>query len=234
MVHRGILGIVTVLLAGCASTPAPNYVPVVTAISFPALHTRVERSLGEDMLRQGFSTERDGINIAAENKIGAYRLSPGFYPQISEDTDYTYHTYQMSPTIDGMGYVAQPRDLLGLPMAYPQSIRAAKTKRETCVIIGGLGGKNCDTEVSFERGRLPVISERDLQQVLIYSGRVGNRVKIGYREFSGSLARAAFSNEAEYDLSASNEIAYRGAKLIVHHADNSKISYTVVSNFNSE
>lgn len=234
MVARGISIAGAALLTACASTPAPNYAPVVTATSFPALQTKVERSLGEDMLRQGFSSERDGINITAENKIHAYRLSPGFYPQISEDQDYTYHTFQMTPTVDGLGYVEQPRDLIGLPMAYPQSIRFSKIKQETCVIIGGLGGKYCDTQIAFYRSRQPVLSDRDLQQVLIYSGRVGDRIRIGYREFSGNLARAAFSNEAEYDLSVSNEIAFRGARLIVHHADNSKISYTVISNFNSD
>lgn len=234
MFKRALGGAVAFLLTGCAATPTPNYTPVVTPISFPTIGVKVERSLGEDMLRQGFYTERDGIEIATENKVGAYRLSPGFYPQISEDKSYTYHGYQMSPSIDGMGYIAPPRDLLGLPMAYPESVRASKTKQETCVIVGGLGGKGCDTEVPFKRVRKPALSERDLQQVLIYSGRVGNRIKVGYREFSGSVARPAFSNEAEYDLSASNEISYRGAKLLIHEADNSKILYTVISNFNSD
>jgi len=226
--------LVILLVAGCTSTPAPNYVPVITVISFPPLGERVERSLGEDLLRQGFYSERDGIEISKENRIGSYRLSAGFYPQISEDKDYTYHAFQMSPTSDGTGYIPQARDLLGLPMAYPQSVRASKTKVETCVVLGGLAGTSCDTQVGFSRLRKPALSERDLQQVLIYSGRVGSRIKIGYREFSGSLARSAFSNEAEYDLSVSDEIAYRGAKIKVHEADNSRIVYTILSNFNSD
>src|SRR3546814_5662642 len=97
-----------------------------------------------------------------------------------------------------------------MALAFPQSIRASKDKRETCIIIGGLMRPACDTEVPFDRLRKPAISERDLQQTLIYSGRVGNRIKIGYRESSGNMARPAFSNEAEYDLSQSDEIGYRG------------------------
>lgn len=32
------------------------------------------------------------------------------------------------------------------------------------------------------------------QQTLIYNGKVGNKINIGYREFSGDLARPAFAN----------------------------------------
>lgn len=78
-----------------------------------------------------------------------------------------------------------------------------------------------------------VQSDRDLQQTLIYSGRVGNRIRIDYRESSGSYARPAFSNEAEYDLSTSNEIAYRGARIKVIQANNQKIRYIILANFNS-
>lgn len=222
-----------VFLSACASTPAPNYTPVRTPISFPKLDQPTQVSLGEDMLRQGYYTEEDGIALARENNIKGYKLSAGFYPQISEDKANTYHSYRMSPNREGAGYLPPARDFLGLPLAVPQSIRASKSKLETCVIIGGLNGPICDTEHGFKRTRQPVLSDRDLQQTLIYSGRIGDRIRIGYRESSGSIARPAFSNEAEYDLSASTEIAYRGARIKILSADNQKIHYVVLSNFNT-
>lgn len=222
------------LLSACASTPAPNYHAVRTPISFPETGKEIQVSLGEDMLRQGYSTEEDGIELAAENNIKGYRLSPGFYPQISQDKNNSYHSYQMTANRDGLGYLPQGRDLLGLPLAFPQSIRASLSKQETCVIAGGLSGPICDTEHAFVRTRRTVMSDRDLQQTLIYSGRVGNRIRIGYRESSGNYARPAYSNEAEYDLSASDEIAYRGARIKVIQADNQKIRYIVLANFNSQ
>lgn len=220
-------------LAACASTPAPNYIPISKAISFPSLNVETIASLGEDMVSQGVYTETDGIEIAEENNIKGYRLSPGFYPQISQDKDNTYHSYENRPTRDGSGYILAASDFLGFPLAIPQSIRASKSKQETCVIAGGLSGPICDTEHAFKRTRKPSLSDRDLQQTLIYSGRVGNRIRIGYREASGNMARPAFSNEAEYDLSTSQEIAYRGARLRVIEADNQKIRYVVLSNFNT-
>ena len=68
-------------------------------------------------------------------------------------------------------------------------------------------------------------------QELIYNGRVGNNLKIIYREFSGDMARTAFSQEAQYDLSASNIIAFKGAQLKILNATNESIEYEVLSHF---
>lgn len=231
--RRAIALIALSLAAGCAGTPAPNYTPTSTQVSFPDIGRETTVSLGEDMLKQGIYTETDGVEISEENNIKGYKLSPGFYPQIAVDKDYTYHSYGNSRAMDGSGYLIAAKDFLGLPLAMPGSIRFAKSKQETCIIIGGISAPSCDTEHGFQRVRRPALSERDFQQTLIYSGRVGDKIKIGYREMSGGYARAAFSNEAEYDLSTSDEIAYRGARLRVLEADNLKIRYIVLSNFNS-
>ncbi len=233
LVARCVAVAVVLTLAGCAGTPAPNYTPTSREISFPEIGRESTVSLGEDMLRQGIYTETDGVELSEENNIKGYKISPGFYPQIAVDKDYTYHSYGNSRAMDGSGYLVAARDFLGLPLPMPGSIRFAKAKQETCAIIGGITSPACDTEHSYKRVRRPALSERDFQQTLIYSGRVGNKIKIGYREMSGGYARTAFSNEAEYDLSASNEIAYRGARIRVLEADNLKIRYVVVTNFNS-
>ena len=222
------------ILEACASTPTPNYVASRVPISFPKLGQETTVSLGEDMLRQGFYTEEDGIELSEENNIKGYKLSQGFYPQIADDKDNTYHSFRNQANREGAGYIPQATDFLGFPLPSPQSIRASKNKQETCVITGGINGPICDTEHGYTRTRQKVLSERDLQQTLIYSGRVGDRIKIGYRESSGNIARPAFSNEAEYDLSTSTEIAYRGARIKVLKADNQSIQYIVLSNFNTD
>ena len=222
-----------IALVSCSGTPAPNYIPISKSVSFPALGVESEAALGEDMVRQGIYTETDGVEYKKENNIKGYKLSAGFYPQISEDNKYTYHSFGIRKSQDGSGYIIQAKDIFGIPLGIPESIRVSKTKQETCIIAGGLARPICDTEVAFQRVKHPALSERDFQQTLIYSGRVGNKIKIGYRESSGGYARNAFSNEAEYDLSTSSEIGYRGARLKIISADNSKIRYVVTSNFNS-
>ncbi len=75
------------------------------------------------------------------------------------------------------------------------------------------------------------VDENEFQQTLIYNGMVGKKINVAYREFSNKMARAAFSNDVEYDLSQSKIIGYKGAKIEVLNATNENITYRVISNF---
>lgn len=69
------------------------------------------------------------------------------------------------------------------------------------------------------------------QQSLIYSGRIGDKINIGYREFANSQARPAFNNDVEYDFNSSNIIGYKGAEIEIIEATNQFIKYKVIRNF---
>ena len=221
----------SIFLSSCATTPR-NYQPEIMNLSFPALNAETEVSLGEDMLRQGKAAETDGFVLKQENNIQNHILSPGFYPKVGEDKEWTFHSFQVGGSMGEMGSITLTGGLFG-PGIFPQSIKVAKDQQKTCLVPNGMGSGACDTEVPFFRERRPVLSSDHFQQTLIYSGRVGDKIRIGYRESSGGYARQAFSNEAEYDLSTSDEIAYRGARIRVIEADNQKIRYQVLSNFNT-
>ncbi|MCB8852867.1 hypothetical protein KPC08_00949 [Klebsiella pneumoniae] len=45
------------------------------------------------------------------------------------------------------------------------------------------------------------------------------------------MARAAFTTDFSVDSKGSDVIAYKGAKFKVNKADNSSISYTIISGF---
>lgn len=216
--------------AGCVSTKM-NYQPETTQISVPALNSEQSVALGDHMLEQGSKTIMDGIVVAMENNIKGYKLSPGFFPKIGEDGEHTFHSLKTGQSFDGMGTVLSASDFLGIPLSTPQSLRAAKGKQELCIITGM--SPVCDTEHTYVTERRPALSSNDFQQTLIYNGRVGNEIKVAYREFSGSMARQAFANEVQYDLSSSNEISYRGARIRVIEANNQRIRYVVLSNFNT-
>jgi len=70
---------------------------------------------------------------------------------------------------------------------------------------------------------------RTFRQELIYLGRSGDELSFKYREYSGSLARPAFSADLKYDLSESQTIGYRGARLKIIEAGNQQIKYRVES-----
>lgn len=74
-------------------------------------------------------------------------------------------------------------------------------------------------------------SVNSFQQTLLYNGKIGNRIAIGYREFSSDMARTAFSNEVAYDLSESTIIGYKGARIDIVKATNTEITYKVLSGF---
>jgi len=82
----------------------------------------------------------------------------------------------------------------------------------------------CASDVWFERRKRPLFGSDSFQQTLIYSGRVGNKINVAYREFSNNLARPAFSNNVEYDLSDSKIIGYRGARIDIIEATNEFIN----------
>jgi hypothetical protein len=80
-----------------------------------------------------------------------------------------------------------------------------------------------------------VLSQKSInsfQQCLLYNGKIGNEITLGYREFNGGMARAAFSNEVSYDLSESQILGYKGAGIEVLKATNTEIEYKVLSVFN--
>lgn len=68
-----------------------------------------------------------------------------------------------------------------------------------------------------------------LRKELLYSGRSGNTIKVGYREFRGGMAAPAFFQALEYDLAVSRTIKFQKFKLDIVNATNESITYQVVS-----
>lgn len=70
---------------------------------------------------------------------------------------------------------------------------------------------------------------RTFKQELIYGGRVGNSLKIAYREYQDDYARAPFYQDLQYDLRQSKEIAFKNYRLSILKADNSQVTFKVLS-----
>jgi len=177
------------------------------------------------MLSQGNITYQEGIEVPSGTKIGGYTLHGGFYPQTGQDDGSTYHSFLTGTTgTDSVG--ALSKNFFVDP---PQAIEATKEDTKLCIVTV-FNVHSCKVR-DFSRRQKALVGMDSFQQTLLYSGRVGEKINISYREFSGSMARPAFSNDVEYDLSASDEIAYKGAKLRVIEATNSSITYEVIKNF---
>lgn len=212
-------------LSACA-TPTYDYVSNVQEISRPPLNTVSRVGVGEQMLVQGQFEERDALRLREEVRVGAlgsYTFTPGHYVRVGGSGTLGFYSESANP---GSGRIQ-----VGA-MADPfQVIEFNSESRQLCG-VSILNLKVCRAVPSATIERISVQSDNSFQQTLIYSGRVGNKINIGYREFSSNIARPAFNNDVEYDLSESSTIGYMGAELEIVEATNQYIEYRVIRNFN--
>jgi hypothetical protein len=168
------------------------------------------------MVQKG-SLNEESVLVVHKTIDGAlYDIPAKKYPQVGSDNKQDFYS--------AVGVVKG---------AWSDPIQALALKKKEdaklCVITV-FGGSAC-YKGDYERKKQ--ISERgnSFQQTLIYSGRVDNKINIGYREFSNNTARPAFNNDVEYDLSSSDTIGYKGALIKIIKADNSSITYKLIRNF---
>ena len=218
---------IAIAITACA-TPTYNYVPEVKYVSFPDLGATTTVSVGDEMVKQGNLSAKEGITLLESAKISVNSLSPGFYPKVGEDDKHIYFSFATGDgktSQNGLGTLRQ--GILSDPI---QSIALLKPTDEVCMVTT-LNLKSCKKNITFKKDNRSNESLNSFQQTLIYNGRVGNKVNIAYREFSGDRARPAFNNEVEYDLTVDKIISYKGAELNVISADNKGITFIVNKNF---
>jgi len=208
-------------IAACAS-PVYNYSPSRTEISEPPLGTIQSAFIGDNLVRQGRYEEHAAILVREDTKVRGVLVRKGRYLKLGEKRNAEFYSFT---SVDGGSASVNPG---ASPLI---ALQAYKNEAKLCVITN-LNALFCESDVRFERVRVPVESTDSFQRTLIYSGRVGNRINVGYREFSNTLARPAFNNDVEYDLSESPVIGYKGARLEVMEATNEMIKYKVLRNFN--
>ncbi|MFW1838648.1 hypothetical protein ACG9XS_08770 [Acinetobacter gyllenbergii] len=210
-------------LTGCVS-PQYNYVPKAKDVSKPAIGSINTAFVGDALLSQGRIVERNTLVVDETFKpTFQYEVKSGSYPQTGEDDKNKYFAIMDSKTktngVQSKMLSDPPKDLM------------VDSKGELC-IISVYNTKYCGEAKNTRIETENVITEKSFQQTLIYSGKVGNKINIGYREFSNDVARPAFNNNVEYDLNESKEIGYKGALLEIIEATNQNIKYKVIKNFN--
>ena len=209
-----LLALVAISLSACAA-PKYNYQPETVQISEPPIGTTNIAYVGDNLLRQGKYVEHDAILLRQSADIGwAYTAMPGYF--LKQGSNEKAEFYYPSGGSES-GQVS--RSALADPW---KCLQAYKNENKLCIITV-FNAIICQSNVPFERLKHHGIRSDSFQQTLIYSGKFGDKINIGYREFSNSTARPAFNNDVEYDLSQSNIIGYKGAKLEIIEATNELI-----------
>lgn len=213
-------------IVGCA-TPLTNYQPQVKMISEPPISSINTAQIGDKMLMQGNVIQRDALYFPTTQKTSfQHTIQQGYYPKQGESDEYIQYGISnetgAGKIIDGM--LSDPT----------QAITLRKEDNSICIFTVYNMNVDCKTGLNFEKKNWSTASANSFQQTLIYNGKVGNKINVGYREFSNDLARPAFNNEVEYDLKESRDIGYKGALLNIIDANNQMIKYKVIRNFNTQ
>lgn len=210
-------------MVGCA-TPSYNYTPTTQEISKPPVGEVSKAYLGDHMLTQGVFIKQDAIYINKTHRLSmGYDITSGYFAKQGDDGK--YEQYKITSDIDAGKVIPKL-------LADPVNVVLVRKEDDAICLMAVLNQVvACSNEVSFERKNWETANKNSFQQTLIYNGKVGQKINIGYREFSSDLARPAFNNDVEYDLSESKQIGYKGALIDVLDANNQEIKYKVIKSF---
>ncbi|MGQ0755891.1 hypothetical protein ACT4ZN_15575 [Acinetobacter baumannii] len=215
------LGFLSVLITGCVA-PSYNVTSKITEMtSKPNIGEVVTVGVGEQMLYQGNVSEDEVLEISNPTKVDLYKLPSGQYTKTGNNEKGDY----FSPVTKTGLMVAKNF------FADPIQVLMVSKENKLCVVTI-FNARTCSKDAEFVVKKVASMRDNAFQQTLIYSGKVGSKINIGYREFSGNIARPAFNNDVEYDLNESKEIGYKGALLQIIDANNQNIKYKVIRNFN--
>lgn len=203
-------------LHGCTTVSYNGSDQVVERISYPEVGEVVTVGVGEHMVEKGSIVQEGTLEVHDRIDGALYDIPQKTYSQVGFDSDKDFY--------EAVGVIKNP-------FADPvQALSVEKQEGADICVVTVFGNEAC-YEGNYTKSSTLSSNQDSFQQTLIYNGRIGDKINIGYREFSNSLARPAFNNEVEYDLSASKQISYKGASLEVLNAGNNSITYRLISNF---
>lgn len=188
----------------------------VKEVDYPPIGEVITAYVGDHLVKKGSIIESGILNVTERVDGFAYEIPAGKYPQTGSDEKNDY-------------FVAIGVEKSALADPY-QGLSVEKADPSEICVITVFNATTC-YDANFKIETQLSESGNSFQQTLIYSGKVGDKINISYREFSNNLARPAFNNDVEYDLSESNIIGYKGAELEIIKADNRSITYKVIRNF---
>ncbi len=221
-----ISSLVVCLLTACAA-PKYNYRAPALDISEPPLNQIVKSAVGEEMLKQGKYAVIDILNVSSPIKPHwGVTINPGIFRQVGSEGDSLF--FELGNKGGDSGSVEKSWAVDPL-----QALMVKKSDYSICMItVFNVSACSTDSQSNFKLEKRSAVFENSVQQTLIYNGKIGSRIKFGYREFSNNYARPAFNNDVEYDLSESKVVAYKGAQIEILEATNQYIKYIVRRNFN--
>nr|WP_313634141.1 hypothetical protein [Brevundimonas naejangsanensis] len=217
------------LVSGCASTQ--TIPPQIEQIDQPALGAVTAIELGEAAVATGRSRSLPGLALANELSWGdgvlrkRFTVAPGRLAARQSDARHIYYFSDRMTARDPL-FGTAPYASGGLCRAKDGSgpVRGFITPGQ-CVLTWNATPQVRDI-------RIEEADEGARRRELIYHGRADGKVRFLYRETMGDSAPQTQS--LDYDLAHSAVIGFRGARLEVLEADNTRLRYRLLAPFDGD
>jgi hypothetical protein len=243
---------VSILLTACASTrqylPIEPASPEVTISRFPELGVISTRELGDTLSSYIYEVSYDAAEIL--NKVRTERLrdpnNPLHIPSVMFDIppqevvlkgyfgDHAVWSMRKC-VIYNAGNFDAPIESAPCPAIYLTVKRGSEEVKIAHQTLDNstkdLAFINSDVKPSARFYKTADPTRPSFRQELIYNGRIGSQVKFLYRELSNDLLRGSFNQDVQYDLTEGPVIGFKGLRLEIEEATNTKIKYRVIKGF---
>jgi hypothetical protein len=184
--------------------------------------------VGKEILHQGELYQRAAIHLSEEitfGKDGAYALTPGYYFRAGQSIG--WETYAPADGPDA-GSVKKGPGAITLQGSFHYS----NDGKTIGVITNFYQAVNTKAK-GITRTARPSLSRDSIQRSLVYGGKTGTKIKLGYREIWKNITRPAGDVFVKYDLADSKVVEFKGARIEVIEATNKSIQYRVTQAFES-
>lgn len=194
----------------------------------PPLNTESTAQVGEVILHQGEVYQRASIHLSEEliiGKDGAYALTPGYYFRTGESIG--WETYAPADGHEA-GRVKKAPGAITLQGSFHYS----NDGKTIGVITNFYQAVNTKAK-GVTRTTRPSFSPDKTQRALVYGGKTGTKIKLGYREIWKNITRPSRDVFVESDLAESKIVDFKGARIEVIEANDETIRYRVLRAFDS-
>jgi hypothetical protein len=215
--------------SGCA-TSLRTVDPVITPIDFPKIGEEVERELGETLVDYGNLMTLPAIQTESSYTAhwglgGKIVIPPAIYPASTTSSGGTSYLSQKRLVAEGLLGSAVSEVSIFIP--------STSTNRPSIVFSVGQQVRAAFLPKDF---KYKMTTSEDFlpgtfRQELIYNGRSGDTVKFLYREIQKNALRYPFNQEVSYDLREGKTVGFKGARLDIISATNTRIKYRVLKSF---
>jgi hypothetical protein len=219
------------MLASCASAP-PLTAPDVQFLDHPPLGAEASAEIGETLLTKSKLYVFDGLDLQeriTDNGIAReYVVEPSAARLERTDSD-------------GNRYFVPAQDAYFVnDKTFGRRVRPSNAylvlKANGTLELKGYydlttAGSISPAAPRYKAGKVVDRHRPNFRQELIYGGRSGNQIRVTYREFSGNLIRPDFTQEAQYDLGVEQLIGFKGVRIQVVSATNTRLVYRVQKSF---